>query len=64
MKKKGIIVQVVGLLIMGVGIGLQLAKTEMYYLFVTFLGLFVVMAGLFIITAAKKKEDAIKDNNK
>ena len=49
---------------MGVGIGLQLAKTEMYYLFVTFLGLFVVMAGLFVITAAKKKEDAIKDKIK
>ena len=57
MKKKGIIVQVVGLLIMGGGIGLQLAKTEVYYLFVTFLGLFVVMAGLFMITNAKKKEN-------
>jgi len=48
---------------MGVGIGLQLANDEVYYLFVAFLGLLVVMGGLFMIIYARKKESkfAFKD---
>jgi uncharacterized membrane protein len=56
MKKKGIITQIIGLVIMGIGIGLQLSSRNLNYLFVTFLGLFIVFAGLFIIFSQKKKE--------
>lgn len=53
--KKGIIVQIVGLTIMGVGIGLQFAKSEMYYLFITFLGLFFCDGRAFYDYCCKEK---------
>ena len=56
MKKKGFIVQLVGLPVMGVGIGLQLKGDNVNYLFVTLFGLLVVFAGLFITISQQKKE--------
>ncbi len=55
MKKTGILIQIIGLIIMVTGIWLQVSKGEVGYLFVTFSGLFAVMAGLFVITLARKK---------
>ena len=55
MKKYGIIIQIIGLLIMGASL-YGIIKFGNEYLMLVFVGLFIVMAGLFMILYDHKKQ--------
>lgn len=56
MKRKGIITQIIGLIIIGVGIGFQLNGGGIKYLIIVSIGLLIVFTGLFMIISIRKKQ--------